>query len=69
MTPQGTGAEPLSPAPPIPAPPAPEIINKRRWITRTRSDLWAVLLAATGQISWPSAGRFHGRHWANPNDH
>jgi hypothetical protein len=64
MTPQGTGAEPLSPAPPIPVPSAPESQNQEV-ITRTRSGLvgssagrhWADLMAVSGQFSRPPLGR------------
>ena len=34
--------------------------------TRQHTHAWAALLTATGHITWPSAGAFHGRHWARP---
>jgi len=68
LTSRGKGAEPLVPRTPYPSAYGArnyqkEVINRnKKW------TLWAALLAATGQLSWPSAGAFHGRHWARLTD-
>jgi hypothetical protein len=65
MTPQGTGVEPLSPAPPIPAPSGArnyqkeEVTNpnEQRLVGSSAGRHWANLMAVSGQFSRPPLGR------------
>ena len=63
------GASPLPPKPPNPrCLRHPELATKGGDHRITNWMTWAALLAATGHITWPSAGAFQDRHWAGLDD-